>query len=259
MSDDRAWSLTCDEFAWIWRAHTDRDEFYFPDPIDIRETATTEAEHWPIMTACAKRYPKDDNPWLTAAFTTLAEPRDRIRAYGTLPTGEQLRVHGAITSNLGVVVVQRCQGIGQVGPILVFTCRPESVATYVARALPPAQPGGAGRMDGYAPRVRGEGPNTSYLPSADGRLPTDERIRHLLLRIPREAEGHFVIESAVNDPRPYAPHYLNWIDIPPGQFASGRYLITVQRDDVTVLPADNDVIATELRSRLRADTPAQVW
>lgn len=53
------------------------------------------------------------------------------------------------------------------------------------------------------------------------------------MRVPRSAEGQLVIERRfLREP----PKYLSWIDIPAGRSTSGRYLVDVDENDVTVTP-----------------------
>ncbi|MFD3702825.1 ESX secretion-associated protein EspG [Nocardia sp. NPDC058658] len=245
MTKPPTWTLTCDEFAWVWRQETRFDDAYdHPDPLAVRTTPTTEADADKLRTVLSERFPRGGDRGLSAVFTILSNADTRVACVSTIGNTE-IRSHGAALDGLGVVAAQRFtpnEGGGDVRLALVSRAL---VPAHLAAILPKAEPGGAGPMLGYTPRVRGEESPTHWTRDAEGRLPVDERIRKLM-RISRSAEGYFVIER---DPGTRPIRYLSWIDIPPGQFASGRYLIEVDDNDTTVTPADPAVLAREISKR----------
>lgn len=240
-------TVSPDEFAWLWRTLTDLDDLYRPDPLRIYETATTSDEYARQLIGFEQRFPVTETKTLAPIFATLASPDIRLRCYGTLADGREIRTHAAIIEDLAVVLTQQPVLPQHGGPVRLVVTEPGEAPLHLAATMPPAEPGGAGAMLGYTPRVRGEEPPLSWGKAADGRLPTDERIRKLT-RLRRSAEGQLIIERGLTT-RPHPVQYLSWIDIPPGQFASGRYLIDVVNTETIVTPASADHIAHELRTR----------
>ncbi|MFD3506124.1 ESX secretion-associated protein EspG [Nocardia sp. NPDC058666] len=239
------WTLTSDEFDWVWRRETRFDDAYdHPDPLAVRTTPTTADAADKLRTVLSERFPRGGDQGLSAVFTIMSNADTRVASVSTIGNTE-IRSHGAALDGLGVVAAQRITPDGGSDIRLALVSR-ALVPAHLAAILPKADPGGAGPMLGYTPRVRGEEQQTHWTRDAQGRLPVDERIRKLM-RLTRSAEGYFVIER---DPGTHRPtQYLSWIDIPPGQFAGGRYLIDVNDNDTTVTPADPTVLARELSKR----------
>ncbi|MFC9662090.1 ESX secretion-associated protein EspG [Nocardia sp. NPDC127606] len=246
------WTLDSNQFAWLWRQFPGHDEFDYPDPIRIRQTPTTEDGDRHMKAVLAEGFLRDEDSPLRVAFTALANPETRIRCFGTLSDGQEVHSHGVVSGRIGVVVFQRCSTAEASGPIQISTVRPHAVPVHLAATLPPTEAGGAGRMLGYTPRVRGLEPPTNWNRGSDGRRPVDERIR-TLMRKPRSAEGQLIIERGLRAEYPSPTQYLNWIDVVPGQFASGRYLIQVDQDDTFVVPTDLPSLAAELHTRAGFD------
>ncbi|TLG09453.1 hypothetical protein FEK35_15110 [Nocardia cyriacigeorgica] len=195
-------------------------------------------------------YPSGGDAVLAGAFSAVADPVARVRCFGTLSDGTQVRTHAVIDRHRrGVVLFQRSTTTLPTGDVRVVATSAERVPMHVAATLPPAAAGDAGRMVGFTPRVRGEQMPQQWNREPDGRLPVDERIRKLL-RLPRGAEGQLVIETRV-DEQPAAPgRYLSWIDVAPGRYGSGRYLVEVRNDDTIVLPADLPTLASTIAARI---------
>ncbi|KAF0835772.1 ESX secretion-associated protein EspG [Nocardia caishijiensis] len=238
--------LTADEFAWLWRSVAGGDEFGFPDPLRINETAATMVEYARQTREFEQRFPTPAVAALRPVFETLAHPDSRIRCFGTTADGNEIRTHAAIGDRVAVILHQQPGPREHSGPLSLALADPYAAAAHVVATMPRAAPGGAGSMLGYTPRVRGEEQELGHGRTADGRLPTDERIRRLA-RLPRSAEGQLVIERDPTSARPWPPRYLSWIDIPPGQFASGRYLVEVRNHETIVTAASADRIVRELR------------
>ncbi|MFC6014029.1 ESX secretion-associated protein EspG [Nocardia lasii] len=245
MSTPPTWTLTGDEFTWVWRQETRLDAYDHPDPLEVRTTPTTEPDDDRMKAHLRQRFPPGADRGLSAAFAVMANRDTRVAYVGTVGDTE-FRAHAAALDGLGVVAAQRiCPTEGR-GPIRLALLARAHVPAHLAAILPKAAPGGAGPMTAYTPRVRGEQPPTTWIRDAQGRLPAEERIRTLMHRR-RSAEGYFVIER---DPGTHRPiQYLSWIDVPPGQFASGRYLVEVDDNDTTVIPADRTTIAREISRR----------
>ncbi|MFE1592702.1 ESX secretion-associated protein EspG [Nocardia sp. NPDC058705] len=245
MTKPPTWTLTCDEFDWVWRQETRFDDAYdHPDPLAVRTTPTTETDADKLRTVLRERFPRGGDRGLSAVFTILSNADTRVASVSTVGNSE-IRSHGAALDGLGVVAAQHFtpnEGGGDVRLALVSRAL---VPAHLSAILPKAEPGGAGPMLGYTPRVRGEVSQTHWTRDAQGRLPVDERIR-TLMRKRRSAEGYFVIER---DPGTRPIQYLSWIDIPPGQYASGRYLIEVDDNDTTITPASPTTVAREISKR----------
>ncbi|MDO3645677.1 ESX secretion-associated protein EspG [Nocardia mangyaensis] len=239
--NSQTWTLTPDEFAWLWQRETGRDAYDYPDPILVRETARTGTEYQRVVEQCQKRFAVGHEPQLTEAFGVIVNADVRARCFGTLATRSTVRSHGAATATGGVVLFQRVSPDGSAGEITLVATSRAAVPTHIAATMPPAPAGRGQRMVGYTPRVRGEEQPSTWLRAADGRSPVEERIR-ALMRIPRSAEGQLVIDRGF---RGEPPKYLSWIDIADGRSASGRYVVDVNDNDVTVTPASlNAVVHT---------------
>lgn len=251
MNTQTVWVFPPDVFAWIW-GETGLDEY--PDPISIIETPTTAEEYIPLAAAIGTRHPHHGDPDLTGPLRVLANPDLRIVCKGRAANSHQrVRSLGAATADLGVILFQKSGATADFGgDIKLVVTRRGNLGKHIAATMPPTPAGSAGKMIGYTPRVRGEQPPTSWVASATGEHPVEERIRGLL-RLPRTAEGHLRIERNLHAQRPHPPAYLSWIDIRPNHPASGRYLITVDNNDTYVLPASVDVIANELHHRAGLD------
>ncbi|MGY0501443.1 ESX secretion-associated protein EspG [Nocardia sp. FBN12] len=245
MTHPPTWTLTGDEFTWVWRQETRFDEYDHPDPIAVRTTPTTEPEADRLRTILRERFPRGGDRGLSAVFAILANADTRVAAVGTVDDSE-IRCHGAALDGLGVIVAQRLSPTERNGPVRLALVSRATVPTHLTAILPTAEPGAAGPMVAYTPRVRGEEQASSWTRDAAGRLPADERIRRLM-HLRRSAEGYFVINRTPGSHRP--TQYLSWIDIPPGQFASGRYLIEVNDNDTTVTPASPAIVAREISKR----------
>ncbi|MFD3706892.1 ESX secretion-associated protein EspG [Nocardia sp. NPDC058658] len=240
---DQTWTLSSDEFAWLWTRETDKDAYGYPDPILVRETARTTAEYERVVERCHTRFARPDNE-LSSAFAVMSGAELRVRCFGSLRDGGTVRSHGAATATDGAVVFQRTDAAGTGGEItLVLTSR-HTVPVHIAATMPPTPAGRASRMVGYTPRVRGEEQPSTWRLAADGRAPVEERIRSLM-RAPRSAEGQLVIERGY---RHEPPRYLSWIDISEGRKASGRYLVDVDDNDVTVTPVSMGAIVQMVSS-----------
>ncbi|MFD4433943.1 ESX secretion-associated protein EspG [Nocardia sp. NPDC058497] len=246
MTTPPTWTLTGDEFDWVWRQETRFDDAYdHPDPLAVRTTPTTEPEGDKLRETLRERFPRGGDRGLSAMFAIMANADTRVACVNTVGDTE-IRCHGAALEGLGVVAAQRITPTEGGGPVRLALVSRATVPAHLAAILPNTEPGGAGPIVGYTPRVRGQEPPTSWNRDAAGRLPAEERIRKLM-RLRRSAEGYFVIERNPGNHRPI--QYLNWIDIPPGQFASGRYLIEVNDNDTTVIPASPDIVAREISKR----------
>ena len=246
---EASWVLSPDAFAWVWRNETGLDEFDHPDPIRIDLTPQTE-HHANLMAQHLRTaYPLKGDPGLTAALAVVAAPLARVRCFGTLADGTQVRTHAAIGRDRGVVLFQRSSTAIPTGDVRVVATRVDLVPLHLAATLPPASAGGAGRMDGYTPRVRGQQMPTGWSREPDGRLPIDERIRKLL-RLPRAAEGQLIIERGLYQQSVTPARYLSWIDVAAGRFGTGRYLVEVRGDEATVLPVDLPALAAVVATRV---------
>ncbi|MGV9611359.1 ESX secretion-associated protein EspG [Nocardia xishanensis] len=252
MKTRSVWTFTPDEFAWVW-AETELDEY--PDPISIIESPTTAAEYTQLTQEISTRYPRGGDPDLIGPLRVLAHPDLRIICKGRSHHHPHRRVRalGAAVADLGVVLFQKFGTTADFGSdiTLVVTQR-HHLAKHIAATLPRTRAGAAGTMIGYTPRVRGEQPPTSWKPAANGERAVEERIRSLL-RLPRNAEGHLLIQHHPQRGRPHPPTYRSWIDIHDRHPAAGRYLIAVDDNETVVTPASADVVARELHRHTTLD------
>ncbi|WP_446223012.1 ESX secretion-associated protein EspG [Nocardia sp. IBHARD005] len=246
--NEQSWMLSPDAFAWVWRNETGLDEFAHPDPIRIDLSPQTEHDAILMEQHLRAAYPAKADQGLSAAMALVAAPTARIRCFGTLSDGTQVRTHAAIDRDHGVVLFQRSSKSTPTGPVRVVATTARLAPVHVAATLPPAAAGEAGRMVGYTPRVRGEQMQQQWNRDPDGRLPVDERIRKLL-RLPRSAEGQLIIERDVDQQSPRPARYSSWIDVEAGRFGAGRYLIDVRNDETAVLPVDLPTLAAAVAER----------
>ncbi|MFD4441444.1 ESX secretion-associated protein EspG [Nocardia sp. NPDC058519] len=241
-----SWTLSPDEFAWLWSdAGLDR----YPDPIAVIETAATADEYHQLVRGFSTRFPRDglDDP--RPALRAVSEASIRITASGRIHgTTDRVRSIAAATSQYNVIATQTSSTDPDFGADVRVASVPRGdLLRYFSLTLPPTAAGGAEQMVGYTPRIRGELPSSWHV-AADGRSQVEERMR-AFLRLPRAAEGAFRIDH----PRSTQPTYISWVDIAPGYRASGRYLITVNETgtDTVILPADVDTVTSELRRRIQ--------
>ncbi|WP_369024007.1 ESX secretion-associated protein EspG [Nocardia cyriacigeorgica] len=241
------WIFTPDEFAWVW-GETGLDEY--PDPISIIESATTEDEYARIVEPIKARYPRFADPDLTGPLRALADPELRIICTGhSHRSNKRARSVGAVSGELGVILFQKSGASPEFGgDIQLVVTRRDSVPKQVAATMPPAQPGAAGDMVGYTPRVRGEEPPSSWGRSRNDELPVEERIR-ALLRAPRSAEGYLKVMTHLQANWPQPPIYLSWIDVRDDHPAGGRYLIDINHHDTKLKAATVDATAAALARR----------
>ncbi|WP_188829179.1 hypothetical protein [Nocardia camponoti] len=211
--------------------------------------ATRDEQDRYVSTALAARFPQGADDTLRAAFTIMAKAETRLRCQGELAGGLAVRIHGAALDNFGVTVHQYATSAEPSTAIFVALVRRADVPSTVCAKLPPTQAGAAGSMVGYTQRVRGEGEQGIWGIGA-GENSAEDRIRRLL-RQRRTGEGQFVLQRAANSERPHPPLFTSWIDIASGSAAAGRYLITVDSNDTTVVAATGDQLARELIERRR--------
>lgn len=240
---DRAWTLSPDEFAWLWQQCTGLDAYGYPDPLRVRERAATVGEHAELVAGFGTRHAPAVDPVLAGALVALSDPDSRIRCHGSVRAGPDLRVVGVRAGALGVVAVQ------QDATVTLIAAAGAAVPRRIAQALPATVPGAAGSMRGSTERVRGTAAPASWIRDQRGRIPVDERIR-ALLRLPRGAEGQLVVETGLRAPHRSPPRYLSWIDVAE-QTAAGRYLVEVDAETTLVRAAGT----AELTAHLHSSTP----
>ncbi|QIS18904.1 hypothetical protein F6W96_11970 [Nocardia terpenica] len=252
MRTQTVWDFTPDEFAWVWAETGLAGEY--PYPISIIETPAPPDEYARRRAEISARYPHRGDPDLTWPLRALAKPDLRLICTGKFPgSSKRVRSLAAAHADLGVILFQKSGTTADFGgDIKLVVTQRQHLGRHLAATMPTAQPGAAGRMVGYTPRVRGQQPPASWRTGDDGRRPVEERIR-LLLRAPRAAEGHLCIERFLHAHNPPLPVYLNWIDVRDGHRAAGRYLIAVDDNDTVVTPATEDTIAHELHRRADLD------
>ncbi|WP_191094473.1 ESX secretion-associated protein EspG [Nocardia colli] len=251
METQTVWTFTPDEFAWVW-TETGLDEY--PEPLSIIESTTTQDEYAQLVAEISARYPRGGDPDLTGPLQVLAHPDLRIICRGRSHNShKRVRSLGAAVGELGVILFQKSGTTADFGgDIKLVVTRRSQLPRHIAATMPPASGGAAERMLGYTPRVRGDEPPSSWHRAPDGEHAVEERIRSLL-RLRRNAEGHFRIERVGVGGRPRPPLYLSWIDVQTGQPEAGRYIISVTDNDTTVMPASADVVARELSHRAALD------
>ncbi|GGK40667.1 ESX secretion-associated protein EspG [Nocardia camponoti] len=238
-----SWELTSDEFAWLW---FDADLDAFPDPIDVRESLTSAAEYDDHCRALAAKFPRGDANDPRPALRAIVEAEVRITGSGFVhATGDRIRSIAAATRDRNVLLVQSPSAEPTFGAnVRIAVVRRPDLLRSFAFTLPEANPGNAGLLVGYTPRVRGDEQPSSYASAA----PTVEERMRVLLRQPRTAEGAIRLDH----PRAYGPTYLSWIDVA-GARSSGRYLISVDEgcSDTVFTPTGPEQLASELRRRIQ--------
>ncbi|MFD4432692.1 ESX secretion-associated protein EspG [Nocardia sp. NPDC058497] len=242
-----SWTLSPDEFAWLWSgAGLDR----YPDPIAILETTATADEYHQLAREFTARFPRDGHNNPRPALRAIGEAGIRITASGRIHgTADRVRAIAAATSQHNIIATQTSSADPDFGAqVQVDSVPRRDLLHYFSLTLPTTPAGQAEKMVGYTSRIRGESPPSSWHVAADGRPAVEERIR-AFLRLPRSAEGAIRIDH----PGSTQPTYLSWVDVAPGHHASGRYLIAVNETgtDTVILPAGIDIIASELRRRIQ--------
>lgn len=244
-----SWTLSPDEFAWLWTHLTGRDAYDYPDPLLVRETISTYEEYARATAGFREHYARDIDSGLRTAMRTLAAPDSRIRCYGSHIGGSQVRAVAARAGSEGVIAYQRTRTGDDTTAVRLTATDPGVIGLHIAAMLPPASAGKAGVLHGYTPRVRGAEPPTTWLRDQHGQLPADDRIR-ILMRQHRCAEGQFSIETGLRSDHPSLPRHLSWIDIDRGRSA-GRYLVEVDDNDTHVTGVDPQTLARHLETSVR--------
>lgn len=246
MNPTRSWTLSSDEFAWLWQQVTDLDAYEYPDPLVIRETPATGEVYAKTVAGLSERYSDGIDADLHVAIRTLADADSRIRCYGRHISGSEVRAVGARAAHIGVVAYQRTRSANDIAPVKLTRTEPGKVPLRISAMLPPTAAGTAGVVRGHTAGVRGQQPPATWSRDRHGRPPAEERIRALMRRH-RSAEGQFVIETRLRSGHPSPPRHLSWIDIDRGDFP-GRYLVEVDDNDTVVLPVDVEHLARHLES-----------
>lgn len=233
-----SWAFTPDEFAHIWR-ETDLDRH--PFPLRILETPRTEDEAAALRKHLEARLPHHADPDLSSVLRILAAPHTRVVVIGGAHSpGSEIRALGAVIYDHAVLAIQdagRTPSFG--GGIRLSIGHTGKLGARIAALLPNCPAGREPARSAPAAAVRDE---DCPRPATPGTA----RIRHLLLE-PHTAEGHIRIESGLDRTTPAAPVYYTWIDVA----TDGRYLIRAG-DEVHVVPATRQQIATHLQKRLAA-------
>ncbi|MGH8881235.1 MAG: ESX secretion-associated protein EspG [Stackebrandtia sp.] len=218
------WEFTQAEFMFAWdRLGLDR----FPAPLSVRPEVGSQLE-WEVLEQQLRlRFPVLDDPDLLPVLRTAADPDTSLVMVGFRK--KPLRAYGAITTNIGVSVVQRPgtdpESGGNIG---VEVGSPELVARVFAAVAGKQSAGAHQPLVESWDRVQNSGGVTTLVrdtPSAA------ERIR-ALLSAPRTAHGHIEIRIDRRGERPFPARFVSWFDIE----NDGRYTYTRRHGDFHIDP-----------------------
>lgn len=229
-----SWSLTPDEFAYVWRrADLDR----LPYPLRVLETPRTEYDARILHAELARRLPAD--PDLDACLRILAAPHTRVIAIGGAPRpGRELRALGCVVHDRAVLTVQapgRTPDFG--GPVHVSIGHSAKLGARLAGLLPRMPAGRHPARTASAAAVR----DTETVVQEERAAPLIRK----LLSTAHIAEGHIRIETRLDRPAPPPPVHYTWFDIE----NDGRYLLRSD-ETVHVVPASIEQLAAHLQKRL---------
>ncbi|AHH20527.1 EspG family protein [Nocardia nova SH22a] len=217
------WEFTQAEFMFAW----DRLGFdHFPAPLVVNPPVQSQAEWQAIEKQLRLRLSIFEDPDLVPVLRTAADPETSLVMAGF--RNRPLRAYGAITSNIGVSIVQRTGPHPESsGDIVVEVGSPSLVARVFAAVAGNRVAGRHPAMVETWERVQDGEPV--------GENSVADRIR-CLLSAPRTGHGHIEVRVGRKNARPHPPRYLSWFDVD----GDGRYTYTRRYGDFRIDPCDSD-------------------
>ncbi len=218
------WEFTQAEILYMWdQMRWDR----IPTPLIIRPEVTLQDQWNAIERELVQRLPVLDDPDLLPVLRTAADPDMSLVMVGARKN--PIRAYGAVTSTIGVTMVQRPGTDPDAGGNILVEVGPPRLVSKVFAAVAGRQP--AGRhvaMVESLDRLGDEQPQSWMVRNEP--LIVD-RMRELLTA-PRISNGHIEILPDRHESRRRAPRYVSWFDVE----GDGRYVYTRQHGDLHIDP-----------------------
>lgn len=242
------WSLSAEQFAAAWFG-TGLDRMPFPFRFTSRFRGLREYQAY--QEQFRLELDREERAPLQRALRVLARPDWRIELFGTDNTrdGIELRIIGCATRRgAGVIAEQLPAESG--GPVRMYRCRPDQLATELIRLLPEV-PAGAGTEKSFLLDDL-----TDDRPDLSGNAPATE-IKSRYRRFWRQScttRGTAVVLLGPRNADPLRTGRLRWIDT-----SDGRYCEVPANRALMIRPASAADIARYLdeaiiRAKARLDT-----
>ncbi|MEU6563338.1 ESX secretion-associated protein EspG [Nocardia nova] len=231
------WEFTHAELLYAWgQIGWDR----IPAPLIVTPDVASMEQWESVERELRLRFPVSQNPDLLPVLKIAADPDMSLTLVGK--RGKHLRAYGAVTSNIGVTMVQRsAPNPDSAGNILVQVGPPALVPKVFAMVAGNHPGGRVPSMVETWERIEDDRP-TSWMVRDEP--PVADRIRELLTA-PRTGFGHIEIRPDRHTDRPRPPRYISWFDVED----DGRYTYTRRHGDFHVAPCNPQRLRT-LLSRL---------
>jgi hypothetical protein len=198
-----------------------------PAPLAVHPDVASQDDWEAIERELRLRFPVLEDPDLLPVLQTAVDPDMSLVMIGARK--KPLRAYGAVTTNIGVTMVQRPGPDAESGGNIVIEVGSPAVVPKVFAAVAGKQPAGQHRsMVETWERVRDERP-VAGLVSDEPALA--DRIRDLLAA-PRTGRGHIEVRIDRHSARPHPPRYISWFDVA----GDGRYTYTRSYGDFHIDP-----------------------
>lgn len=218
------WEFTQAEILYAWeQMRWDR----IPAPLIVRPDADSQDDWTATERQLSERLAIVQDPDLLPVLQTAADPDLSAVMVGTRT--HPIRAYGAVTTTIGVTMVQRPGADPDVGGNIMVQVGTPMLIPKVFEAVAGKQPAGRNpAMVESWERLRDETPPSWMV--RDEPLVVDRM--HDLLTAPRIGYGHIEIRPGRHESRQHAPRYLSWFDVD----RDGRYVYVRRQGDLHIDP-----------------------
>ncbi|MBF6330540.1 ESX secretion-associated protein EspG [Nocardia transvalensis] len=228
------WEFTQAEFAYAWdQLGSDR----YPAPLVVRPEVSSQLAWETLKSELRVRFPVLQDPDLLPVLRTAADPDMSLIMIGARK--RPLRAYGAVTSNIGVALVQRPGADDESGGNIVVQVGSPALVPKVFAAVAGDQP--AGSHGPLVESLRRLEASTQSAGSVRDQPSAVERI-YRLLDAPRVGQGHIEVEPDRHLDRRRPSGYFSWFDVE----GDGRYTYTRRHGDFHIDPCSTEVFRTTI-------------
>jgi hypothetical protein len=216
------WEFTQAEILYAWeQMRWDR----IPAPLVVRPEADSQDAWNATERECAERLSVAQDPDLLPVLRTAADPDMSAIMVGTRK--HPIRAYGAVTSDIGVTMVQRPSADPDAGGNIMVQVGTPLLVSKVFAAVTGDQSAGRNRaMVERWSRLQDETPQSWMI--RDEPLVVDRM--HDLLSAPRTGHGHIEVRPDRHESRQRAPRYMSWFDVD----GDGRYVYVRRHGDLHI-------------------------
>ncbi|WP_433625748.1 ESX secretion-associated protein EspG [Nocardia sp. CA-120079] len=222
------WEFTPDEFIYVWgQLGADR----IPAPLSLTASVRWRDEWEAIDRNLRERLQVIEDPDLLPVLRTAADPDISLMLVGS--RNRKLRAFGAVTTNIGVTIVQRAGAGPDFGGNVVIEVGSAALVPKVFAAVAGEHPPGqtAGMVETFE-RLQDTRTPIGLIP--DEPVVAD-RMRSLLAA-PRSGHGHIEVQCDRHASNPPSPRYLSWFDVD----GDGRYIYLRRHRDFHIDPCSTE-------------------